>query len=76
MPTMAPARAAGLHACRVRLTNGTGRGGRSLRPGPDGHLCQGRPVAGDAAVLLTSELAANAIRHAAGEAVTPERRTR
>ena len=71
MPTMAPTRAAESHACRVRLTNGTGRGGRSPRPGPDGHLCLGRSVARDVAVLLTSELATNAIRHTAGEAVTP-----
>jgi hypothetical protein len=71
MHTMAPTRAAELHACPVRLTTGPAAAAEAYGPGRRAICARNAPAAKDAAVLLTSELATNAIRHTAGETVTP-----
>lgn len=71
MPTMALARAAELHACRVRLTTGPAAAAEARGQGRTAICAWDAHVAGDVAVLLIRELEANAIRHTAGEAVTP-----
>jgi hypothetical protein len=70
MNTMAPLRPTELHACHVRLTMGpaaTAEARRHVRAALRAwRVC----VDPDVAVLLTSDLVADAIRHAAGETVT------
>ena len=70
MHTMAPACAAELHACRVRLTTGPAAAAEAYDQGRTAICAWDASVARDIAVLLTSELAANAIWHTAGEAAT------
>ena len=71
MRTMAPARAAELHECPVRLTTGPAAAAEAHGPGCRAICARNAPAATDAAVLLTSELATHAVRHTAGETVTP-----
>ena len=70
MHTMAPTRAAELPACRIRLTTGPAAAAEAHGQGRTAICAWDAPVARDVAVLPTSELATNAIRHTAGEAVT------
>src|SRR5438105_15694058 len=70
MNAMAPTRPTELNQCRVRLTTGP-----AAASGARGHvraaICAWDiPVDQDVAVLLTSELVTNAIRHESGKAVT------
>jgi anti-sigma regulatory factor (Ser/Thr protein kinase) len=66
MNTMAPARAAELHAYRVRLTTGPAAAGEA-RSQVRATVCAWNvPVDTDVAVLLTSELVTNAIKHGTG----------
>jgi hypothetical protein len=71
MHTMALTRAAELHACPIRLTTGPAAAAEAYGPGRGVICARDAPDAKDAAVLLTSELATNAVRHTAGETVTP-----
>jgi len=70
MNTMAPIRPTELHACRVRLTTeptSVAEARRQVRMA----ICAWHvPVDPDVAVLLTSDLVTNAIRHEAGDTVT------
>lgn len=75
MNTMAPARpipstpSAGLHVCRLRLSTGAAAAAearRQLRAALRGWDVR---VDHDVAVLLTSDLVTNAVRHAAGQTV-------
>ena len=65
-----PARSTGLHVCRLRLRTGAAAAAearRQLRAALRGwDAC----VDHDVAVLLTSDLVTNAVRHEAGETVT------
>ena len=66
MNTMAPARAAELHAYRVRLTTGPAAASEA-RGQVRATICAWNvPVDADVAVLLTSELVTNAIKHGGG----------
>ena len=66
MTTMAPARTAELHAYRVRLTTGPAAAGEA-RGQVRATICAWNvPVDTDIAVLLTSELVTNAVKHGAG----------
>jgi hypothetical protein len=71
MHTTAPTRAAELHKCPVRLTMGPATAAEAHGPGRRIICARNAPAAKDAAVLLTSELATNAVRHTAGETATP-----
>jgi hypothetical protein len=64
MTTMAPPRPAERHGCRVRLATGPAEARRRVR---DAIRSWQVPVDLDAALLLTSELVTNAIRHEAGQ---------
>ena len=64
MTTMAPARPAGLHACRVRLTPGPAAAAEARAQVQAAIGARDVPVDGDVAVLVTSALVTNAIRHA------------
>jgi len=73
MHTMAPpqpARSTGSHVCRLRLSTGAAAAAEARRQlraalrGWDVHVDH------DVAVLLTSDLVTNAVRHEAGETVT------
>jgi anti-sigma regulatory factor (Ser/Thr protein kinase) len=66
MNTMAPARAAELHAYRVRLATGPAAASEARGQVRATVRAWNVPVDVDAAVLLTSELVANAIKHGAG----------
>jgi anti-sigma regulatory factor (Ser/Thr protein kinase) len=70
MHTMTPGRAAELHARRIRLAAGPAAAADARGQVRAAINAWGVPVDTDAAVLLTSELVTNAIKHAAGEAVT------
>jgi hypothetical protein len=65
-----PAPSAGLHVCRLRLPTGAAAAAEARRQlraalrGWDVHVDH------DVAVLLTSDLVTNAVRHEAGESVT------
>jgi len=70
MNTMAPPRPTELDACRVRLTAGPAAAAQARRQ-VRATICAWRaPVDPDVAVLLTSDLVTNAIRHEAGGTVT------
>jgi hypothetical protein len=69
MNTMAPARVAGLQARRARLTPGPAAAAEARRQVREAIWTWDVPVDGDVAVLLTSDLVAHAIRHAADQAV-------
>jgi anti-sigma regulatory factor (Ser/Thr protein kinase) len=70
MHTVAPGRPARLHARRIRLTAGPAAAAEARRQVGAAIRAWQVPVDRDAAVLLTSELVTNAIKHAAGETVT------
>jgi anti-sigma regulatory factor (Ser/Thr protein kinase) len=73
MTTMAPPRPAERHGsrgrCRVRLATGPAAAAEARRRVRDAIASWQVPVDQDAAVLLTSELVTNAVRHEAGQAV-------
>ena len=64
-----PARPAERHASRVRLATGPAAAAEARRRVRDAIRSWQIPVDEDAALLLTSELVTNAVRHEAGEAV-------
>src|SRR6476619_6780055 len=67
MTTMAPPRTAERHGCRVRLATGPAAPAEGRRRVRDAIRSWRVPVDLDAALLLTSELVTNAIRHEAGQ---------
>ena len=67
MTTMAPPRTAERHGCRVRLATGPAAPAEARRRVRDAIRSWRVPVDLDAALLLTSELVTNAIRHEAGQ---------
>jgi anti-sigma regulatory factor (Ser/Thr protein kinase) len=69
MHTMVPGREAELHACRVRLAPGPAAAAEARGQVRAAIAAWDAPVDPDVAVLLTSELVTNAVRHAAGETV-------
>ncbi len=70
MNAMAPSRPATLHGCRVRLTAGPAAAAEARSQVRAAICAWDLPVEADVAVLLTSELVTNAIRHEAGGTVT------
>jgi anti-sigma regulatory factor (Ser/Thr protein kinase) len=70
MHTMAPGRATDLHAYRVRLTRGLAAAAEARGQVRAAICAWDAPVDEDVAVLLTSELVTNAVKHTAGGAVT------
>ena len=71
MTTMAPPRPAERHGCRVRLATGPAAPAEARRRVRDAIRSWQVPVDLDAALLLTSELVTNAIRHEAGQGAQP-----
>ena len=70
MNAMAPTRPSELQVCRVRLTAGPAAAAEA-RSHVRAAICAWEiPVDPGVAVLLTSELVTNAIRHEAGESIT------
>jgi anti-sigma regulatory factor (Ser/Thr protein kinase) len=69
MTTMAPPRPAERHGCRVRLAIGPAAAAEARRRVRDAIRSWQVPVDVDAALLLTSELVTNAVRHEAGQAI-------
>ena len=67
MTTMAPPRTAERHGCRVRLATGPAAAAEARRRVRAAIRSWRVPVDLDAALLLTSELVTNAIRHEAGQ---------
>lgn len=67
MTTMAPPRPADRHGCRVRLATGPAAPAEARRRVRDAIRSWQVPVDLDAALLLTSELVTNAVRHEAGQ---------
>ena len=67
MTTMAPPRTAERHGCRVRLVTGPAAPAEARRRVRDAIRSWRVPVDLDAALLLTSELVTNAIRHEPGQ---------
>jgi anti-sigma regulatory factor (Ser/Thr protein kinase) len=67
MTTMAPPRTAERHGCRVRLATGPAAPAEARCRVRDAIRSWRVPVDLDAALLLTSELVTNAIRHEAGQ---------
>jgi anti-sigma regulatory factor (Ser/Thr protein kinase) len=70
MDTMAPTRTAELHACRVRLTMGPAAAAEARGQVRAAICAWDAPADVDVAILLTSELVTNAIKHTAGDGVT------
>jgi anti-sigma regulatory factor (Ser/Thr protein kinase) len=70
MHTMVPGRVTDLHACRVRLPRGPAAAAAARRQVRAAIYTWNASVDEDVAILLTSELVTNAIKHAAGGAVT------
>ena len=70
MNVMAPTRPTELRGCRVRLTAGPAAAAEARRQVRAAIRTWDIPVDPDVAVLLTSELVTNAIRHEADETVT------
>ncbi len=70
MNAMAPPRPTELHRCRVRLATGPAAAGEARRQVRAAICAWDVPVDPDVAVLLTSELVTNAIRHEASATVT------
>jgi anti-sigma regulatory factor (Ser/Thr protein kinase) len=70
MNVMAPTRPTELHACRVRLTAGPAAAPEARSRVRAAICAWDVPVDPNVAVLLTSELVTNAIRHEAGHTVT------
>ena len=71
MTTMAPPRTAERHGCCVRLATGPAAPAQARRRVRDAIRSWQVPVDLDAALLLTSELVTNAIRHEAGQGAQP-----
>ena len=69
MHTMVSGRAAELQARRVRLTSGPAAAAEARRQVRAAIAAWKPPVDADVAVLLTSELVTNAVKHAKGETV-------
>lgn len=69
MKTMAPTRPALQRACRISLTAGPAAAAAARRQVQAIIRAWGVPVDVDDAVLLTSELVTNAIRHVAGQTI-------
>jgi anti-sigma regulatory factor (Ser/Thr protein kinase) len=69
MTTMAPTRPARRHGCRVRLATGPAAAAEARRRVRSAIQSWQNPVDPDTAILLTSELVTNAVRHEAGQAV-------
>jgi anti-sigma regulatory factor (Ser/Thr protein kinase) len=63
MNVMVPTRSTELHGCRVRLTTGPAAAAEARRQVRAAICAWDLPVDPDVAVLLTSELVTNAIRH-------------
>ncbi len=70
MNAMAPPRPTELHRCRVRLGTGPAAAGKARHQVRAAICAWDVPVDPDVAVLLTSELVTNAIRHEASGTVT------
>jgi hypothetical protein len=70
MNTMAPPRPTELDACRVRLSTGPAAAAEARRQVRAAIGAWQAPVDPDIAVLLTSDLVTNAIRHEAGGTIT------
>jgi len=70
MNTLAPTRPTELHACRVRLAAGPAAAAGARRQVRAAIGAWDVPVDPDVAVLLTSDLVTDAIRHEAGGTVT------
>jgi len=70
MNAMAPTRPAELHGCRVRLVTGPAAAAEARSQVRAAICAWDVPVDPSVAVLLTSELVTNAVRHEAGETVT------
>ena len=70
MHTMVSSRAAELQACRVRLAPGPAAAAEARGQVRAAIAAWKTPVDEDIAVLLTSELVTNAVKHTAGETVT------
>jgi len=70
MNAMAPTRPTELQGCRVRLTTGPAAAAEARRRVQEAIRSWEIPVDPDVAVLLTSELVTNAIRHQPGGTVT------
>ena len=72
MNVMAPTRPTELRGCRVRLTTGPAASAEARRQVRAAIRAWEIPVDPDLAILLTSELVTNAIRHEAGQTITLE----
>ena len=70
MNTMAPTRTTQVQICRIRLTAGPAAAGEARGQVLQAICAWAVPVDPDVAVLLTSELVTNAIRHEAGQTIT------
>lgn len=70
MNVPAPIRPTELHLCRIRLTAGPAAAAEARSHVRAAIRASDVPVDRDDAVLLTSELVTNAIRHEAGETIT------
>ena len=70
MNTMAPTRTTQVQICRIRLTAGPAAAGAARSQVLQAICAWAVPVDPDAAVLLTSELVTNAIRHETNETIT------
>jgi anti-sigma regulatory factor (Ser/Thr protein kinase) len=70
MNTMAPTRPTELQFCRTRLTAGPAAAGEARRLVREAICAWDVPLDPSVAVLLTSELVTNAIRHEAGQTIT------
>ena len=70
MNTMAPTRPTQVQICRIRLTAGPAAAGEARGQVLQAICAWAVPVDPDVAVLLTSELVTNAIRHEAGQTIT------
>ena len=69
MTTMAPTRPVRRHGCRIRLATGPAAAAEARRRVLAAIQSWQVPVDPDTAILLTSELVTNAVRHEAGQAV-------
>ncbi len=70
MNTRAPTRPTELHSRRIRLTTGPAAAGEARSQVQGAIRAWDVPVDPSVAILLTSELVTNAIRHEAGETIT------
>jgi anti-sigma regulatory factor (Ser/Thr protein kinase) len=70
MNTMVPTRPTEVQICRVRLTAGPAAAGEARSHVREAIGAWDVPVDSSVAILLTSELVTNAIRHEAGQTIT------